>query len=147
MFWFRSGLRKVDFERRAFAGLAVNANASLALRHNSVDRGESETGALPQPLRCEERLEDFRFDIVVHSATGVAYRQHDVFSDTRTNVLENIMFVHFSARRFDNDLASTRHRISRIHNQIHKDLFNLARIGLDAANWNSRPEGERNEIG
>jgi len=28
--------------------------------------------------------------------------------------------------------------------QIHKDLFNLARVGLNAANRRGRPEGERN---
>src|ERR1700733_3780931 len=145
-FRFRSYSRKVDFERRAFAGTAVHANASLALRHNSVHRGEPETGPMPQAFCCEERFEDFRFDIVFHAATGVAFRQHYMFSGLRTRVLGNIMLVQFSTPCLDNDLASARHRIARVYGQIHKDLFNLARIGLDAANGYSWLEGERNVV-
>jgi DNA invertase Pin-like site-specific DNA recombinase len=76
--------------------------------------------------------------------TGVAYRQHDMFSGMRAWVLENIMLVQRRMPRLDNDLASARHRITRVHYQIHEDLFKLARIGFDAANRRGRPEGERN---
>src|SRR5277367_3523775 len=104
-FRFRSYSWKINLERRALPGLAVNADAALVLGYDSVHGGESEARSLPNALRGEERLEDFRFDAFFDAATGVAYRQDDVSSSLGTGVLGNVTLVQFSVRRLHHDLA------------------------------------------
>ena len=49
---------KIDLERRAQAGLAVDRHVAPALLHDSIDRRETEAGPFSGLLRREERLED-----------------------------------------------------------------------------------------
>src|SRR5450432_3493770 len=71
----------------------------------------------------------------------VAEGQNDMGSAMGTWVLGNVMLVDFSVPGLDEDLASAGHRVSRVHGEVHQNLFNLARVGLDAVNRGSGAEG------
>ena len=72
--------RQVDFERRPFSGLAIDPDVAATLFDNAVDRGQAKTGPLSVLLGREEWLEDVGLGLRVHSAPGIADRQHHVRS-------------------------------------------------------------------
>ncbi len=67
-----------------------------------------------------------------------------MLSDLGIRVLGSVEFVDFRMPCRDDDLAAARHRIACVYHQIHQDLLNLTRVGLDAVNRDRRPERNRN---
>ena len=70
--------------------------------------------------------------LFVHAGAGVADRQHNVGAGPNTDVRARIFTVQLSVRGFDGQVASLRHRIPRIDDQVNQHLFDLAGIGFDA---------------
>src|SRR5437879_7783411 len=70
--------RQVDFERRAFSGLAIDPDVAATLFDNAVDRGQAKTGHLSVLLGREEWLEDVSLGLSRHPAPGLDERQQHV---------------------------------------------------------------------
>ena len=71
---------KVDLERRAVPGLAVDPDVPAALLDDAVHGRQPEPGALAGRLGREERLERVLRTVGVHAAAGVAHREHHVLA-------------------------------------------------------------------
>src|SRR4029453_16677883 len=110
--------RQVDLERRAGPRVAHHADLAAELGDDIVDRREADPGATPGLLGREVRLEQPRAGLVVHTAAGIAHRQHDHLPDVRG---------------LDGETPALRHRVTRIDHEIHDDLTDLMRVGADAA--------------
>src|SRR2546428_13083020 len=67
--------RQVDFERRAFSGLAIDPDVAATLFDNAVDRGQAKTGPLSVLLGREEWPEDAALVSRVNPTPGFADRQ------------------------------------------------------------------------
>ena len=74
-------------ERGAFPGLAVDLDVPPTLLGDPVDHGQAQARPLAPLLGGEERLEDPRLGVRVHSAPGVAHGQHDVGSRRHADVV------------------------------------------------------------
>jgi len=48
-------------------------------------------------------------------------------------MLGGVPFIHDYIVRFDEERATNRHGVSGVHREIEEDLFDLARVGKDAA--------------
>src|SRR5262249_15153963 len=85
--------RQVDLEHGSEPRLTVNPNVAAALFHNTVDRRQSQAGSFTYFFRRKEGLEDSRLRLLVHAASGIADRQHDVFSRVYSDVLRSSLSV------------------------------------------------------
>ena len=112
--------------------LAVDENEAAALLHDAIYRRQSKPGTLGT-LRGEERLEDARLRLVVHSDAGVADGQHDVLARHQRCVRPGKDLVERDVGRLNRQLAALRHGVARVHRQIHDDLVNLPRVRTQRA--------------
>ena len=125
----RRDARQVDPERRPAPRLALDLHATAALGDNALDGRQPQPGATANFLGREERLEDMPPRFFVHADAGVAHGQHDIASRARAGMQPCRSFVPLHLGRADRDLAAVGHRIARVHNQVHHDLFHLVRVG------------------
>ena len=124
--------REVDLERRAVHRLAIHLDGSAALSDDPVDGGQAQASTLAAALGREERLEDLCAGLRVHPHPGVAHRQHHMRTRRRAPVLPDVRLVEFDVGGLDGEIAALRHRVARVDRQVHDDLFELARVGVDA---------------
>ena len=109
---------------------ALQHDVAAALLHDPVDGGEPEAGALPRLLGGEEGLEDPGLVGRLDAHAGVAHLQRDVGAGPDA-VRPGCRRVagQLAVRGGDRDPAALRHRVARVHHQVHQHLLDLARIG------------------
>jgi hypothetical protein len=64
----------------------------------------------------------------VHATAGVADGQLHMLARGRARMLGDEHIVQIHVRRRDRELPTGRHRVSRVHRQVHHYLFDLSRI-------------------
>jgi len=101
---------------------------TATLLRDAKDGGEAEPRALPLFLGREERLEDSRHGGAVHSRPRIRDREHDERPEHARRVPLHAALAELDVRRLDRELASGRHRVPRVHDEVHDDLFHRARI-------------------
>ena len=69
----------------------------------------------------------------VHADAGIADCYQNVLAGRRTPMLRHKDVIEVDIGRFDGQLSTIRHGITRVHGQVHEHLFDLPRIGVDAA--------------
>jgi hypothetical protein len=131
--------RQVDTEGRPDVRLAVDPDGAAALLHDSEDSGEPEPRALARGLRGEERLEDASLGRLVDADARVAHGDHHVVSRHQAVVFGRERRVDLNVRRRDDELSALRHRVPGVHDQVHDDLLDLARIGLHESEIGRQP--------
>ena len=70
---------------------------------------------------------------LVHPDAGIGDGEHHVGARRDPEVLCARRLVEFDVGGLDCELAALRHRVPRVHDQVHDDLLDLARIGLHVA--------------
>ena len=92
---------KIYFEGRALPRLAVSPNAARALLDDSVHSGEAQSCPFSFFLRGEERLEDVRQGLGVHSHARVADGQHHMRACGRPRVGSGKAFIQGDVGSFE----------------------------------------------
>src|SRR5262249_7536198 len=119
---------QVDPETRALQSIGFGNDVSVALRHDAIDRSESEPGAFARGLGRKEWLEQVFFGRLVHPDAGVGEREHHKTAWLQpkwtASVGEHELFV----RRLDSDASAARHGIARVGGEVHQDALDLAGI-------------------
>ncbi len=124
---FGRDARQIDMERRAFVQLTGDLDPPRTLLDNPVNRGQPEPCSFPKLLRREEGFEQAPFDLIAHPRPGIRHAKvHEI--PVRLHIL-----------RLDDDLASVRHRVARIHQQVHQNLVQLAGIGHHVSQRRAEP--------
>src|SRR2546427_13070592 len=85
--------RQVDFERRAFSGLAIDPDVAATLFDNAVDRGQAKTGPLSVLLGREEWLVDAGLRPRLPPAPGIAQRQQCVMTRPTSDHPLGLLFM------------------------------------------------------
>jgi hypothetical protein len=129
------GAGEADREGGALAGRAVDVDVSTALVHGAVHGRETEPGALPDRLGGEERLEHMGQHIGRHAVPGIAHPQHHGIAVTRRPLAARGGEI----GGLDGERAALRHRVARVHRQVHQHLLDLRRIGLDPPQAGGEP--------
>src|SRR5450432_3830116 len=122
---------KVDRERGALAGFTVYPNISAALLYDAKNRGQSQSGAFTLGFCGEERFENVRLCFLIHTAAGIAHREHHIAAGNHHAVLPRIGVVEFDVPGFNEQSPARRHGISGIHRQVHDHLFDLPGIRMN----------------
>ena len=110
------------------------------LSHHPVDHREPEPGALPGLLRGEEWLEDARLGGRVHPHAGVHDSQDRVRTGRQGLGPVGRGRLDLDAVGLDTQGAAARHGVARVHRQVHQDLLELARVGVDVPGPRSQSE-------
>jgi hypothetical protein len=133
---------EVDGERAPRAGLAGDEHLAAALRHDAVDGREAEAGAVSRPLGREERLEDPLLDVAAHADARVPDGERDVAPGLELGPVPHAAAADLGVGRGDREDTPGRHRIARVHGEVHQDLLELAgvRPGVAQARRQRRPE-------
>src|SRR5450759_141372 len=131
----RPGLRREDHrERRALAGFARDRDVAAALLHDAEDRREPEAGSLAHSLRREEGFEEMGLDLRGDADARVRDRDCDLRTQLPPrSFLEVDGLFRVDISRADREPASARHRVARVHGEVHDDLLELARVNLHPA--------------
>ena len=69
----------------------------------------------------------------VHSGPGVAHRQQHVRAGPRAGVAPCEGLIQIDVRRSQGELAALGHGVAGVDHQVHDDLLDLSRVGLDPA--------------
>ena len=77
-----------------------------------------------------------------HAAPGVADRQPHELARDHAAVLRGKRFIHLHIVGRDGQRPAVRHGIPRVDDQVHEHLFDVTRIGLDAAQFRLLPQQE-----
>src|SRR5262249_25094501 len=121
--------RKINFERRAPRGFAIDPDMSATLLYDAVDRRQSQPASLPHFLRRKEWFKDTGPRGFIHPHPVVADREHDVASGSH-GVFAGKTFVEVNYSRVDNEFSATRHGIPGIHCEIEHNLIELTGVHL-----------------
>ncbi len=138
--------RQVDLEARALSHFAVQPDVSAALLHRAVHRSEAQPGSLADGLGREERLEDPGLGLRVHPRPRIGDGQHDVAPRGNGDPIGGILGVEIDVLCFDREASTIRHRITRVHREIHDDLLELARVGLHGPAIGCDPDPDRHVL-
>src|ERR1700730_1936507 len=83
--------RKIHFDGRAFAFLALNTQMSAALMDNAVTSRQTQAASTVSNLRSEKGLEEMRFDLLGHSCSGVGYTNDNIFAGSALRAVDRAM--------------------------------------------------------
>src|SRR5579859_2807698 len=111
---WRSDQGKINLERRAAAGLAINPDVAAVLFEDDVDHREAETRAFADFLGGEKRLKDSREVFRSDAGTGVADGERNVVTFLDGLVARSIRFVERDVRGFDGQLAAGGHGVAGV---------------------------------
>src|SRR5216684_7308231 len=125
--------RQINLEGGALSEFAVYPDVTAALFHDAVDRRETETSATAAFLRGVKRFEDVGDRIGRHARAGVRDGEQDVWSGNDNSVIARVRRVEINVAGLDEDATTVGEGVARVHDQIHNDLFDLARVGLDGS--------------
>ena len=103
---------------------------------NTVERPEPR--ALALLLGREERLEDPLARRGVHARAGVGHREHHVGAGHDAGVSRRVGGVELHVGRLDGQLASPRHGVASVHDEVHQDLLDLPGIGAHSSRGPAR---------
>src|SRR3989442_4506920 len=122
---------KVDSKCGSLTGLATRGNVSPALRHDAVNSRKAEARAFRLFLGGEERFEDMGQSFLIHAAPRVLDGKHDVAAAFEIETGGG-GFFEIDICGLDLELSAFWHRIQRVDDEIHQDLFDLSFVGFDA---------------
>jgi len=97
----------------------------------TVHRGKTETGALPDFLGGEERLENMGHHLPAHPTAVVAHRKPDIFAGQKAGMDGAILLVEGAVGRFHRDHPDAGNGAPGIDTEIGEKLIDLGRIHLD----------------
>src|SRR5207245_16433 len=117
------GARQINLEYRTAIHLAIHGDLAAVLPHNSIHDGKAESGSLALTLCGKERLEQPGPRTGVHADTSVADGHHDVRARLEADAAAVFTLLQNHIAGFDQKFAATRHRVARVHGQIHDDLL------------------------
>src|SRR4029079_2645052 len=100
---------EVEPEGRAAPFLAVDEDEAAALLDRSVDHRQPEPGALADPFRREERLEDVALGFYRHAAAGFGDGNLDVVSRHQRRLRAGVRSVDADPGRLDGELSTVGH--------------------------------------
>src|SRR5579859_2975992 len=117
-------------ESRAFTGLAFDADPTVRLFHNAVDRGEPKPGSLSHRLGGEEGIEDLMQDFRRNSGAVIRDLDHRLFAHS-ARISHGLGLFLADARGADLHRTSPvgPDGIARVHRQVHHRRFKLTAIG------------------
>src|SRR5206468_9913314 len=124
---------QINLEGGALSKFAVYPDVAAALFHNAIDRRETEASATSAFLGGVKRLEDMGDRLGLHAGAGVRDGEQHVRSGNDNSVIARVRRVENNVAGFDEDAAAVEEGVARVHDQIHNDLFDLARVGLDGS--------------
>ncbi len=133
LFLLRRGLGQgeIHAEGRSFAGLAVNVDVAVVLRHDAVDRGEAEPRPFPDFLRGEERIEYALPCSLIHSGACVRNGDHGVLPGYPEPVGFQVIAVHFHDTRLDGECAAFSHGVTGVADKVEEDLVYFGGVRED----------------
>ena len=117
-------------ERGALARRAVRLDPPPMLHDNPVDHRQPEARALVRFLRREERFERVRERFLAHAAPGVGDREAQEPARTARSYRPGLALADLDGRDVQRDRPPVRHRIARVHSQVHDDLLEHAGVRL-----------------
>ena len=119
---------QIQFDRRAFAQLAVNLDVAARLFDEAIGLGKAQTGALAFWLGGEERLEHPAHHFWCHAGAGIADRQHDILARIDLAMLDGIGVVEMGVGDFQGQLAAVRHGVTGVDRQIEDGVLDLGGV-------------------
>src|SRR5207249_10895965 len=134
---------QLHLECRTVIRLAACGNITSTLLDYYIDSGKTKAGAFRFVLSCEERFEDMRQCLGIHSATGVFDSKHNVAAAFQIGTFPMEIYI----VRIDSKYAALGHRIKCINDEIHKDLFYLAAVRFHAPEILFEFDGHLNILG
>ena len=122
---------EVNLHRGSLAQFALHVNEASVLLHQAVDHRHAEARSVPSLLGGEERLENLRQHLLIHSGAGVGRREANVLTGIAPAVLCPVRRIQPRVPRLQAQYATVRHGVSRVGRQIDHDLLNSPGIGLN----------------
>src|SRR5260370_28739288 len=101
---------------------------SVAMLHDSVDRRQTQSGALALWFCSKERLENVCLGPLVHTCSCVGHFQQHEAAGWYTCFSRSGGLIHSHIARLDAQLSPVRQSIARIDYQIQNHLFDLPGI-------------------
>ncbi len=126
--------RKIQREGGPVSGFALHFDVAPDLLDDAVHGRQAETGAFPESLRREERFEEVRPRVRIHSAARVANDQRHVGTGRDGRVDARFGTGEPLHRRFNHQRAPARHRVSRVEGEVQERVFELDGIPPDGSN-------------
>src|SRR5207247_10180411 len=93
---------------------------------------ETHAGAFSNSFSREERLEYPLLCSRIHPAACVLDRQTNKFSRLCFRIDVNDSFIELDNTCDDTEFTAVRHRIARINNQVHDNLFEVDRVSFNS---------------
>ena len=93
--------------------------------------GQPETGPLSRVLRREKRLEDLVHHLGGHPRPRIGHLQKDIPTRPCLDVHARVILVDPHVLGGDGEMPAARHRIPRVHAEVHEDLVELREVPLD----------------
>lgn len=122
---------KVNAERRAFAELTIYPDGPIALLHNPVHDGQSQTCPFSFLLSGEEGFKETSHYLFRHAGAGIRYPNVDIWPRSDVDVEAGVCLSNFDVFRFDEKSSSVRHCVARIHREVQDHLAQLIGIRAD----------------
>jgi hypothetical protein len=121
--------RQVDGEGGSPARFGLATNSAAALLDDSQNGGESQAGSLAGLLGGEERLEEMRPRVRVHSNPGVAHGHRHVAA-RRQAPNPGIGLRQSRVGRGNGQRAAPGHGVARVQGKVHDGAADFAGVGL-----------------
>src|SRR5256885_2042202 len=102
-------------------------------RHYDVSNNQIDPAGEPfaDLLRGEKWLEDLLLRLAVHAAAVVRYRKHNIVAGLHHFLSIDMGAIQISVARADRNVPTHGQGVAGVHDEVHEDLFNLSRVGLD----------------
>ena len=103
----------------------------MVLLHDAVHGGQAQTGAVALLLGCEEWFENAAERFLLHAGAGVGHGEAGKLARTRGGLRGRWRRRDCACAEVDRDGAALGHGIACVDEQVHHDLLDHARVGLD----------------
>src|SRR5579872_2983836 len=120
---------QVDLHGCALAGCGMDPYLAVRLLCETVNHGKAETGALTEGLCGEEGIERLLDEFGRHSDACVRDGNDHIRSRCDAGMSLTIRLVEIDSRGFDSKLATLRHCIPGVDDEVEDGAFEL--IGVD----------------
>ena len=111
--------------------LRVDVHITSQLLHDAVHGREAEPRPLSRAFGRIERLEKTLLHFFRHAAPSVRHGEHHVTTRSGTQMAFTMRIGELRICGSDRDVASPRHRVTRVDREVDQHLLDLARIGVD----------------
>jgi hypothetical protein len=133
---------EVNVEGRALARLAAYIDEAVVLLDHAIDGSQPQAGAFAYRLGGEERFEQVRARLGIHTAAIVAYGQQHILAGYRPQMRGAVGFVKGDDTRLDRDLAGIVDCVPGVDAEVGQHLFDLGGVHPDRAQVLGRQPGQ-----